>query len=135
MIMVVGVDSPYKNAADFIAAAKANPGKMTVGTAGHGSPQHLAVAAFAAAAGIQLSYVPFKGAAPALVATVGRLLVGNDQRRLIPVATALGACLLAAADAASRYMGQVPVGVLTGFLGGPFFLFLLWKSRKTGGIA
>ena len=66
---------------------------------------------------------------------VGRLLVGNDQRRLIPVATALGACLLAAADAASRYMGQVPVGVLTGFLGGPFFLFLLWKSRKTGGIA
>ena len=72
MIMVVGVDSPYKNAADFIAAAKANPGKLTVGTAGHGSPQHLAVAAFAAAAGIQLSYVPFKGAAPALVATVGR---------------------------------------------------------------
>jgi len=57
---------------NIIAAAKANPGKLTVGTAGHGSPQHLAVAAFAAAAGIQLSYVPFKGAAPALVATVGR---------------------------------------------------------------
>lgn len=72
MIMVVGVDSPYKTVADFIAAAKASPGKLTVGTAGHGSPQHLAVAAFAAAAGITLSYVPFKGAAPALVATVGR---------------------------------------------------------------
>lgn len=72
MIIVAGVDSPYKSAADFIAAAKASPGKLTVGTAGHGSPQHLAVAAFAAAAGIQLSYVPFKGAAPALVATVGR---------------------------------------------------------------
>lgn len=64
---------------------------------------------------------------------VGRLLVGNDQRKLIPVATTLGASLLAVADASSRTMGQLPVGVLTGFLGGPFFLFLLWQSRKEGG--
>jgi iron complex transport system permease protein len=49
------------------------------------------------------------------------------------VATALGAGLLAIADAASRQMGQVPVGVLTGFLGGPFFLFLLWRTRNAGG--
>ncbi|HEX2988809.1 MAG TPA: iron ABC transporter permease [Chloroflexota bacterium] len=63
---------------------------------------------------------------------LGRLLVGNDQRKLIPVATALGASLLAIADACSRTMGQLPVGVLTGFLGGPFFLFLLWQSRKQG---
>ncbi len=61
---------------------------------------------------------------------LGRLLVGNDQRRLLPVAVALGAALLAIADAASRRLGQVPVGVLTGFLGGPFFLFLLWQNRK-----
>jgi iron complex transport system permease protein len=66
---------------------------------------------------------------------VGRLLVGNDQRKLIPVATALGAALLAIADACSRLMGQLPVGVLTGFLGGPFFLFLLWQNRKAGGRA
>ena len=64
---------------------------------------------------------------------IGRLLVGNDQRRLLPVATALGASLLAVADAASRGMGQIPVGVLTGFLGGPFFLFLLWQNRGKGG--
>ena len=63
---------------------------------------------------------------------VGRLLVGNDQRRLLPVATALGACLLAVADAASRNLSQMPIGVLTGFLGGPFFLFLLWQNRDKG---
>lgn len=63
---------------------------------------------------------------------VGRLLVGNDQRKLVPVAVAMGAILLAVADAASRMLGQVPVGVITGFLGGPFFLFLLWRSRQTG---
>ncbi len=63
---------------------------------------------------------------------VGRLIVGSDQRKLVPVAVAMGAILLAVADAASRMLGQVPVGVITGFLGGPFFLFLLWRSRQTG---
>jgi iron complex transport system permease protein len=65
---------------------------------------------------------------------VARLVVGTDQRRLLPVATSFGACLLAAADAASRGFSQrtygpLPVGVLTGLLGGPFFLFLLWRGR------
>ncbi len=68
---------------------------------------------------------------------LARLFVGRDQRRLIPVATALGAGLLAIADAASRKLGgehgvdtQLPVGVLTGLLGGPFFLLLLWQNRR-----
>ena len=68
---------------------------------------------------------------------VARLLVGHDQRRLLPVATALGAGLLALADAASRLLAMnslwrtvLPVGILTGLLGGPFFLFLLWQSRR-----
>lgn len=68
---------------------------------------------------------------------VGRLLVGQDPRRLLPVSTALGAALLAVADAASRLLAMntlwgtvLPVGILTGLLGGPFFLFLLWKSGR-----
>jgi iron complex transport system permease protein len=68
---------------------------------------------------------------------VARLLVGHDQRKLLPVATALGAGLLALADAASRLLAMnalwrtvLPVGILTGLLGGPFFLFLLWQSRR-----
>ena len=68
---------------------------------------------------------------------IGRLIVGNDQRRLLPLSTALGASLLAIADAFSRFLSQgsmlqtlLPVGVLTGLLGGPFFLVLLWRSRR-----
>ena len=68
---------------------------------------------------------------------LARLIVGNDQRKLLPLATALGAGLLAMADAASRKLsGQggietlLPVGVLTGLLGGPFFLLLLWQNRR-----
>jgi len=67
---------------------------------------------------------------------VARLTVGTDQRRLLPVATALGAGLLAIADALSRQLSNssfaqtlLPVGVLTGLLGGPFYLLLLWKAR------
>jgi len=68
---------------------------------------------------------------------VGRLLVGSDQRRLLPVSTAIGAILLTVADAACRYFSGermlanlLPVGVLTGLLGGPFFLVLLIRQRK-----
>jgi iron complex transport system permease protein len=68
---------------------------------------------------------------------LGRLIVGRDQRRLLPLATALGASLLALADAASRYFAStgktlLPVGVLTSLLGGPFFLFLLWYDGGKG---
>jgi iron complex transport system permease protein len=71
---------------------------------------------------------------------LARLITGQDQRRLLPVAAALGAALLAVADAGSRYISresllhtQMPVGVLTGLLGGPFFLLLLWRSRRANG--
>jgi iron complex transport system permease protein len=68
---------------------------------------------------------------------LSRLIVGTDQRRLLPLSTAVGASLLAVADAASRMLSRadlaqtmLPVGVLTGLLGGPFFLVLLWRSRS-----
>jgi iron complex transport system permease protein len=69
---------------------------------------------------------------------VARLIVGRDQRVLLPASTALGAALLAIADAVSRKLAGsggletvLPVGVLTGLLGGPFFLLLLWHSRRS----
>jgi len=67
---------------------------------------------------------------------IARRLVGSDQRRLLPAATAAGAILLVLADAVSRLLAwqnllgtQLQVGILTGLLGGPFFLFLL-KDKK-----
>jgi tripartite-type tricarboxylate transporter receptor subunit TctC len=51
--------SSYKTAADLIAAAKAAPGKIDYSSGGPGSPQHLAMAMFASAAGISLTHVPW----------------------------------------------------------------------------
>jgi iron complex transport system permease protein len=62
-----------------------------------------------------------------------RLLLGPDYRRLLPLAALLGASLLILADLAARTAispGELPVGVITAFLGAPFFLYLLRRQRK-----
>src|SRR3954467_12364522 len=59
--LVAGNQTPYKSAADLIAAARAAPGKIDYSSGGPGSPQHLAMAMFASAAGISLTHVPYKG--------------------------------------------------------------------------
>ena len=66
LVLLVGPSSPYKNAADLIAAAKANPGKINFGHAGVGSTSHLIAALFASKAGIEVTQVAYKGAAPAM---------------------------------------------------------------------
>ena len=67
--LVVPSDSPIKSAADLIDAARKAPGKINYGSGGNGSPQHIAMALFAAQAGIQLTHVPYKGATQAALGT------------------------------------------------------------------
>ena len=55
---------PVKSLAELIEYARANPGKVTYGSAGNGSPQHLAAELLKRMAGIDLVHVPYKGAAP-----------------------------------------------------------------------
>lgn len=61
----------FKNLQEFIDFAKANPKKLKVGHSGTGLLWHLAAAVFAKQAGIELTYVPFSGAAPAQAALIG----------------------------------------------------------------
>ena len=64
-IVVVNPQSPIKSIADLIAAAKADPDKMSYGTFGTGTSAHLAGELFKSKAGVNLTMVPYKGAAPA----------------------------------------------------------------------
>jgi iron complex transport system permease protein len=83
------------------------------------------------------------GAAVALSGLIGfvglfaphvmRLLVGPGHRRLLPAATLLGAAFLVLSDLAARAMlppTEIPVGILTAFVGGPMFLWLLRRERR-----
>ncbi len=66
MVLLVPKSSPYKTAAELIAFAKKNPGKLNFGNAGAGSTSHLIAALFENKAGIDVLSVPYKGAAPAM---------------------------------------------------------------------
>lgn len=69
--VAVASNSPYKNAADLVAAAKAAPGKITYASGGNGSPQHLGGALFAAHTGIDIKHVPYRGASQAALDVAG----------------------------------------------------------------
>lgn len=65
-----------------------------------------------------------------------RIVFGADHRRLIPTATLFGASFLIAADSVARTViggEELPVGIITALCGGPFFLYLLRRSRVGGG--
>lgn len=65
-----------------------------------------------------------------------RLFVGADNRRLLPASVLGGATLLILADLAARTViapSELPVGVVTALLGGPFFLFLLRREGRAAG--
>lgn len=92
-LLAVRPDAPWKGAADFIAEARANPGKMRVGSPGEGTSSHLNLEEFARVAGVKLTHVPYRGwaeSSPALlgghieaiVAQPGEVKPFTDARKL-----------------------------------------------------
>ena len=69
--MVVHPSVPVKSMQEFIAYAKANPGKINYGSSGVGSPPHLSMELLRSMTGINLVHVPYKGAGPALADLLG----------------------------------------------------------------
>src|SRR5204863_9725878 len=85
LALVTNPSVPAKTAAEFIAYAKANPGKLFYGSPGNGTPHHLAMEVFKSAAGIDLVHVPYKGTAGA----VQDLLGGQISVMFLPIHVAL----------------------------------------------
>jgi len=85
-VLVVGGDSPYKTVAEFVAGAKANPGKINFSSSGVYGTLHVAMEMFANAAGIKLFHVPYQGGGPAVRA----LLSGEVQALASGPAAAIG---------------------------------------------
>jgi tripartite-type tricarboxylate transporter receptor subunit TctC len=85
MIMEVNPSLPVTTVPEFIAYAKANPGKINMASAGVGGPQHLAGELFKAMTGLNLIHVPYRGSTPA----VTDMLAGNVQLMFDVTPTAL----------------------------------------------
>jgi len=70
-VMEVNPSLPLKSVPEFIAYAKANPGKLNMASGGNGTAQHLAGELFKTMAGINLVHVPYRGAGPAVTDLIG----------------------------------------------------------------
>ena len=69
--IAVQSSSPFKTLKDLVAHAKANPGKLTYGSAGIGGATHVGMVEFASTAGVEFNHIPFKGGSDALQALMG----------------------------------------------------------------
>ena len=85
-VLVVHPSAPFADLAGLVAYAKANPGKLAYSSSGSGGSVHFAGAMLEEAAGIQLTHVPYKGAAPAIQDLVG----GQVQMAMATLASVSG---------------------------------------------
>ena len=85
-VMQVNPSLPVQSVPEFIAYAKANPGRIAMGSGGNGSPAHVIGEYFKLMTGTDLTHVPYRGAAPA----VTDLLAGQIQVAFTEMATSLG---------------------------------------------
>ena len=67
-----------------------------------------------------------------VVPHIARLLTGHNHQQLLPMAMCTGAILLLLTDTLARSIGttEIPLGILTAFVGAPFFLFLLLRGGR-----
>jgi tripartite-type tricarboxylate transporter receptor subunit TctC len=71
LVMVVNPSVPARTVPDFIAYAKANPGKVNMASVGNGTTPHMAGELFKMMAGVDMLHVPYRGASPALTDLIG----------------------------------------------------------------
>jgi len=125
-MIAINAEVPAKTLKELVALAKAKPGSLNYGSAGHGSLPHLSAAEFARQAGIDMVHVPYKGNAPAtadlfagriqvLSSSIGGLQPGLDagKTRLLLVAT----------KARLPYIPDVPTSAEAGI---PNYLMTVW---------
>jgi tripartite-type tricarboxylate transporter receptor subunit TctC len=127
-ILVVHPSVPAKTLAEFIAYAKANPGKINYASAGSGGTTHVSMELLSRQAGIQMTHVPYKGGAPALQDLLaGRVQAMNDALpQLLPYVKEGKLRALAVTSAQrSEYAPDVPTAVESGL---PDYVLYGWLS-------
>jgi tripartite-type tricarboxylate transporter receptor subunit TctC len=84
--MVVHPSVPAQSLAEFIAFARANPGKISMASGGNGASSHISGEMFKMLSGVDMVHIPYKGAGPALAAVLG----GQAQLYFSPLSAAVG---------------------------------------------
>jgi tripartite-type tricarboxylate transporter receptor subunit TctC len=85
-VMVLNLSVPANTVPEFIAYAKANPSKISMASAGTGTPNHMSGELFKMMSGVKMVHVPYRGGGPALT----DLLAGQVQVTFSPMSTSIG---------------------------------------------
>jgi tripartite-type tricarboxylate transporter receptor subunit TctC len=125
-VLVVGSKNPAKNFQEFLAMARANPGKLNFSSAGSGSATHLIMEYLENQAKVDLVHIPYKGAAPAM-----QDLLGGQVDAMFPSLTAAlpqirGGKLRALAVASPKRDPMIPEVPTIAELGFPGFSAIQW---------
>ncbi|MBC8521400.1 MAG: iron chelate uptake ABC transporter family permease subunit [Methanomicrobia archaeon] len=88
----------------------------------------MVLAAFITAAAV--SFAGTIGFVGLIIPHITRIIVGPDHRILFPASALVGGIFLVWTDALARILGEMPVGIITAFLGAPFFIYLLRKRKR-----
>ena len=125
-VFAVSPKTQYKSVAEFVAFAKANPGKVNYATQGNGTTSHLTTAMLATQRDLQMTHIPYRGSAPALT----DLLAGQVDIMFDNLGSSLGhikagtlRALAVAGTARNENLPDVPTMVEAGF---PGFISVAW---------
>ena len=132
-LLVVGPSFPAKDLKEFVAAVKAQPGKLNYGSAGQATTTHLVMATLASRAGLDIVHVPYKGNAPATTAILGgqiEVLFGALPPLLPHVAAGKLRALAISSGKRSPAAPDVPTVAEQGFPGYDMALWLGFFAPK-----
>lgn len=125
LLLVANPKYKFKSAGDFIAYAKAHPGKMTYATGGNGTPSQLAMNMLCAAAGLDMQQIPYKGSAPALTDVVSGQVDAMIDGSATPLVKAGNLDLLAVTADRSPAFLDTPTLAESGV---PGYRFVSWHG-------
>ncbi len=133
--LVVPPDAPYNTVQELIAYGKANPGKLTFGSSGHGSTLHLSGETFKMMTGVDMQHVPYKGSAPAVSDLLGghiSMIFDNLPSALPYIQTGKLKVLAVTAPERAEQLPKVPTMSEAGVNGyGVTSWFGLWAPAAT----
>jgi tripartite-type tricarboxylate transporter receptor subunit TctC len=134
MVLVVARDAPYASLSDFIAYARANPGKLTYSSGGTSTNNHLSGAYLAGKEGLDMVHVPFTGGQAALTAVLSKSVdmhFGNSSDLIEPVRSGSVKALAVSTPQRMPQLPDVPTVAETV----PGFEYIAWNGyAATGGV-
>jgi tripartite-type tricarboxylate transporter receptor subunit TctC len=136
-VMLVNPSIPANTALEFIAYAKANPGKINMGSGGNGTPSHVSGELFKMMAGVNLVHVPYRGLSPAMTDLLGgqvQVMFGGTTASIAYTRTGKLRALAVTTTARSELLPDVPTlaDVVPGYEASQWYGIGAPKNTPTG---